>query len=88
MCVETVKKLFFVRSSKPLYGSAGAHMYSVTDRICNLKQNMIFEQIWTGLGKFGLIGQFRVHEYIELFYHNPDLVLGKTFFIPADFSLA
>jgi hypothetical protein len=44
VCVETVKKLFFVRSSKPLYGSAGAHMYSVTDRICNLKQNMIFEK--------------------------------------------
>ena len=39
-----LKFFFFVRSSKPLYGSAGAHMYSVTDRICNLKQNMIFEK--------------------------------------------
>ena len=37
-------KNFFVRSSRPLYGAVGAHMYSLTDRICNLKQNMIFEK--------------------------------------------
>ena len=30
-----------------------------------MKQNIIFGQLWTGLdnlGKFGLIGQFKVHE--------------------------